>query len=214
MGSRSWMVALAITMFFATAHADPKQDAKPHVLAGDHQYQVGRFDAALAEYSEAYELYSTPPLLFNIAQCHRGMKNWERAIFFFDGYLAARPQATNRKIVEDLIAEAQAELDRVRDAEAAARRRASADEELRQHTVQLRIDEDQRSRTDAERQKLEDSRRLVVARRAEPERLTGKWWFWTAVGSAALIAGGTAYYFSGSTTMVPPTGSLGGLDRR
>ncbi len=214
MNSRSCTVAIAVALSFGNAHADPKQDAKPHVVAADHQYQLGRFSQALAEYSEAYELYATPPLLFNIAQCHRGLKNWERAIFFFDGYLAARPEAANRKVVEDLIAEAQAELDKARDAEAAARRRADADEKLRQRAVQLRLEEDLKLRTEAEHQKLEDSRRFEVVPHADPDRLTRKWWFWTVVGSAALVAGGTAYYFSGSTTMVPPTGSLGGLDRR
>jgi tetratricopeptide (TPR) repeat protein len=186
------------------------------VAAADRQYQVGHFGEALAEYSKAYELYATPPLLFNIAQCHRGLKNWERAIFFFDGYLSARPNAENRKVVEALIAEAQTELDKQRqatvEADRAAKSRAEAEEKLRLHAEQLRIDEDQKLRIEAERQKLEDTRRFAAERK--DDRLTHKWWFWSAVGSAALVAGGAAYYFSGSTTMVPPTGSLGGLDRR
>jgi tetratricopeptide (TPR) repeat protein len=219
---RILIVGIALAMSLGSASADNKQDAKPHVVAADRQYQLGHFAEALGEYSKAYELYAAPPLLFNIAQCHRGLKNWERAIFFYDQYLDARPKAENRKFVEDLIQEAQAELDKQRETKAAAdttaKQRADADEKLRLHAAQVRIDEDQKLRVEAERQKLEDARRLDIERRRDQEsrdnRLTRKWWFWTAVGSAALVAGGTAYYFSGSTTMVPPSGSLGGLDRR
>jgi hypothetical protein len=219
---RILIVGIALAVSLGHARADSKQDAKPHVVAADRQYQLGHFTEALGEYSKAYELYAAPPLLFNIAQCHRGMKNWERAIFFFDQYLAARPAAENRKFVEDLIQEAQAELDKQREttgaADAAARLRSDSDEKLRLHAAQLRIDEDHQLRGEAERQKVEDARRLEIERRRDQEsqdnRLTRKWWFWTAVGSAALVAGSTVYYFSGSTTMVPPSGSLGGLDRR
>src|SRR5664279_1316025 len=106
---RILIVGIALAMSVGSASADNKQDAKPHVVAADRQYQLGHFAEALGEYSKAYELYAAPPLLFNIAQCHRGMKNWERAIFFFDQYLDARPKAENRKFVEDLIQEAQSE---------------------------------------------------------------------------------------------------------
>ena len=212
------MIVLTIALGLGHAHADTKQDAKPHVVAADRQYQLGHFAEALVEYTKAYELFAAPPLLFNIAQCHRGLKNWERAIFFFDGYLAARPEAENRAVVQTLISEAQSELDKQRqakaDADAAAKRRAEADEKLRLHSEQLRIEEDQKLHFEAERQKLEDARRFAPERHGRDDRLTHKWWFWSAVGSVALVAGGTAYYFSGSTTLVPPTGSLGGLDRR
>ncbi|CAN5436157.1 hypothetical protein BH11MYX1_BH11MYX1_56330 [soil metagenome] len=216
---RLGLVVVSLVLAVGHAHADPRLDAKPHVTTADREYQLGRFAEALLEYTRAYELFPTAPLLFNIAQCHRGLKNWERAIFFFDGYLRERPAAENRKVVQELIQEAQAELDRQRErnlaADAAAKRRAEADEKLRVRAEQLRIEEDQKLRSEAERQKLEDARRFAVDPSiARSDGLTHKWWFWTAVGSAALVAGGTAYYFSGGTTLVPPTGSLGGLDRR
>ncbi len=210
----SWTVLLAIAISAGRADADPKRDAKPHVLEADRDYKVGRFSEALAEYTSAYDIYPTPPLLFNIAQCHRGLKNWERAIFFFDGYLAARPAAENRKVVEELIAEAQGELDKLHEAELAAKRRAEADEAIRQRAVKLRLDEEQHLHLEAERQQLADARGVAPHAREHDDRWTRQWWFWSAVGTVALAAGGTAYYFSGSTTTVPPTGSLGGLDRR
>ena len=49
-----------------------------------------------------------------------------------------------------------------------------------------------------------------------PQPITEKWWFWTAIGVGVLaVAGGTlAYYATGTTTMVPPGGTIGTLDRR
>lgn len=217
---RLCLAAICLVLGLGRVHADNKLDAKPHVASADRQYQLGRFTEALAEYTKAYELYPAPPLLFNIAQCHRGLKNWEGAIFFFDGYLRERPSAENRKVVQDLIEEAQSELQKQREralaGDVAAKRRAEADEKLRLHAEQLRIEDEQKLRAQAERQKLEDARRFAIEPHEHDrgDRLTRKWWFWTAIGSVALAAGGTAYYFSGATTTAPPTGSLGGLDRR
>jgi tetratricopeptide (TPR) repeat protein len=181
---------------------DPKAVARPLVQHADIEYKLGRFAEALAEYTKAYEVYPTPPLLFNIAQCHRNLRNYERAKFFFEGYLRDSPRTESRALVEDLIREATAELDK----QAAARREAADD--------QLHADED------AARRRAEEDRRVAEARRgsappgASNKPVYKKWWFWSAVGGAAIVTGGTLYYFSGDTTVVEPSGSLGGLDRR
>ena len=43
------------------------------------EYNVGDFDAALADVTKAYKLRPAPALLFNIGQCHRALHNWEKA---------------------------------------------------------------------------------------------------------------------------------------
>ena len=40
-----------------------------------------------------------------------------------------------------------------------------------------------------------------------------RWWFWTAVGGALALAGGAVYYATGEPRLVPPSGSVGTLDR-
>lgn len=199
---RTLLVFLALT---AVAYADPKADARARVTAADLAFKLGRFDDALADYAKAYELFPAPPLLFNLAQCHKNLKHWERAVFFFEGYLRERPDAPNRSLVEELIREARAELAAEREQErlrieAEERRR---DDEARQRALEAR-------RVELEQQRLDEQRR----QRAEHDKIYRKWWFWSAVGAVALTAGGTAYYFSGDTTTVLPSGSLGGLDRR
>ena len=96
------------------ASAEPSRidQAKQQVAAADIDYRLARFTEALGEYTKAYELYPVPALLFNIGQCHRNLKEYGKAIFFFEGYLRDAPAATNRKLVEELIREAQAEIDK------------------------------------------------------------------------------------------------------
>lgn len=198
-----WLVWVVVLVLGGVARGEDAKDlARPLVQHADIEYKLGRFTEALAGYTQAYEVYPAPPLLFNIAQCHRNLKNYERAKFFFEGYLRDSRGAENRELVEDLIREATAELDK----QAAARREAAE--------AQQRADED------AARRRAEQDRRVAEARRGRPtpaasnKPIYKKWWFWSAVGGAAIVTGGTLYYVSGDTTVVEPSGSLGGLDRR
>jgi tetratricopeptide (TPR) repeat protein len=77
-------------------------------------YQEGRFHQALDGYRRAYDVAPVPELLFNIGQCHFQLKSYEWAIFFYQGYIADRPQAGNRALVESLIAESRRHLRRQR----------------------------------------------------------------------------------------------------
>ncbi len=219
---KAWVVLLAIVSAIHTAHADPKADARAHVAAADTSYKLGDFAKALDDYQQAYKLFPVPALLFNIGQCHRQLKQYERALFFFEGFLRdSAPNAPNRDVVEGLAAEMRAAMTKQQAEEAAA----AAEEHRRAEEERAHADEEARRRAAeeaAQRRAAEDDARrqaqLDEARRAEAEhdrnRFYKQWWFWTAVGGAVAIAGGTAYYFSGSTTIVEPSGSLGGLDRR
>ena len=94
--------------------ATKRQQAKAAVEKGETAYKLGRFEEALEEYSHAYELFPAPALLFNLGQCHKQLKNYERAIFFFEGYLRDEQRPTNRRLAEDLIAESRAEINAAR----------------------------------------------------------------------------------------------------
>ena len=109
-------VAVFLSLAAVTASAgpatakSPRAQAKAEVQKGQLDYQLGRFEQALEEYSHAYELFPAPALLFNLGQCHRNLKNYERAIFFFEGYLREQTkiEADQRALTEDLIAECKA----------------------------------------------------------------------------------------------------------
>lgn len=127
----AWPIAfVAVFAVTVPARADsPLEEAKALNRQATVEYDVGKFQEALDLYSKAYERYPMPALLFNIGQCHKLLKNYEREIFFFRGYLRAQPSAANRAAVEALIAEAQRQLEDQRAQEAAAKaaeeRRAS-----------------------------------------------------------------------------------------
>lgn len=93
----------------ATAPApDVPQAADPKAIFADAQkdYQLGRFTEAIPKYERVFELTSHPSLLFNIAQCHRQLGNWERAGFFYDRYLStAAAPIPNEETARGLLAE-------------------------------------------------------------------------------------------------------------
>jgi tetratricopeptide (TPR) repeat protein len=122
-----------VTTAPATADAqDNKKLAKKHYRQGQTHYKLGRFPEALKSFSKAYEYLEHPAFLFNIAQCHRQLKNYERAVFFYEGYLRDKPDAPNRALVEELIADTQGSLNKQKKlAAAAARKKAQAEEAAR-----------------------------------------------------------------------------------
>lgn len=78
--------------------------------ASIRDFDQGRFDQALTEAEQAYRLYPLAQILFNIGQCHRALKHWERAAFYYERYLSRLPAAPNRAKVEALLAEVQYRL--------------------------------------------------------------------------------------------------------
>lgn len=188
------MKALAATLFIALATARPAAADSPFaraaveqarqlsIQAGQH-YKDGRFMQALDSYRRAYDVAPVPELLFNIGQCHFQLKSYEWAVFFYQGYLADRPRAANRALVESLIAESRRHLEH---------RAASP--------IFTRV-------------ALEEPAPPARDQRSSPA-FYRRWWFWTAVGVAAVAAGGTAYVLHDSGDRALPARSLGTVDAR
>jgi tetratricopeptide (TPR) repeat protein len=115
----TWLprLLLGALLVTASAQAAPKRPAAPaydqkqekaaraHFERAEKAFNLGHFDAALTSYQAAYEALPLPAFLFNIAQCHRNLRNREQAVFFYQRYLSLAPEAPNRPVVEELIAE-------------------------------------------------------------------------------------------------------------
>jgi hypothetical protein len=104
-GTLAVLLALSSSGNALGADDDTKAKAKSHYDRGVIEYNLGRFEAAIAELTKAYELDPEPILLFNIAQAHRRLGNSEQAIFFYQRYLAsglppARADEVKRRITE------------------------------------------------------------------------------------------------------------------
>jgi hypothetical protein len=95
----------------AGSSLDDEKQARGLYERAEKSFDLGKFSEALGEYQSAYEAKPLPGFLFNIAQCYRNMGNFERARFFFRRYLALDPHASNRRRVDELIAEMTKQLD-------------------------------------------------------------------------------------------------------
>ena len=83
--------------------------AKARTLSHEAQiaYNLRQFKDALDKYAAAYRLDPVPELLFNIAQCHRQLKQYEEAVFFYKRYLAISPNSANAENAARLLEEVQ-----------------------------------------------------------------------------------------------------------
>jgi tetratricopeptide (TPR) repeat protein len=189
--------------------SDARSKAKAAVARAQVDYKLGRFQDALEGYRRAYELYQAPLLLFDMGQCHRALGDSEKAIFFFEGYLReeTKPEPERRHLAQDLIAEAHADLQHKMEEAAATAAPPPAASPAR--PVQLQATDMQGVvpaslvASSGERDHAEPAHRSIASR----------WWFWTAIGGACLVAAGAAvYYVTGEPRLVPPPTTLGAYD--
>ena len=184
--------AVVVVLAFAlAAQAQPKkkvetEEQRARVLFADGQkaYDVGEFDRALTLYSDAYKLKALPGFLFNIAQCHRQLGNFERASFFFGRFIDnSKPAAPNIELARELMTD----MER-RQAEKTEEDRKAADEKAR-------AEAEAKTKSDApiappltpvEVVTLPPPPPPVV----EPEPVTKKAWFWVVIGGAVVAAAG------------------------
>ncbi|MBU1220740.1 PEGA domain-containing protein [Myxococcota bacterium] len=81
--------------------------AKDHYEKAEKHYSVGEFDKALENYKKSFDMSDKPELLFNIAQCHRQLKQYEKAIFFYKLFLSRLPSSGLKSEVEKHISDMQ-----------------------------------------------------------------------------------------------------------
>jgi len=178
--------------------------AKEEFSSGQREYNLARFDEALAHYEKAYEVKPIPAFLFNIAQCHRKLRHWERAIFFFQSYQREDPRGRGDANVAALIEESQKTWDADKQAELAR---------LAEEKARLEAEA-------AHEMAAAEAARSAQMLQAEapppvPPSIASTWWFWSVAG-VVLAGAGTAAYFALNPHVDTrtPTGSLGVIDTR
>ena len=72
---------------------------------GERIYQQGEFRKALSEYKKAHQAKAHPAFIFNVAQCHRQLGEYKKALFFYRLYLSEAPKSPNRDEVPRRIEE-------------------------------------------------------------------------------------------------------------
>lgn len=179
---------LAAVLAAPQAHAD-KATAKRLTEQATLAYKLGHFQEALEDFSMAYGEFSAPLLLFNIGQCYREIGNYERAVFFLQGYLREIPRARNRALVEDLIAECETKLAAQ---QAELKRRQEEDREQRALKLAEALAEQQAAHQNRVEAPAIDRLGLQRQERAGKTKLaTG-----LGIAAAGVVAIGVGAYFS------------------
>ena len=97
----------ALLVVARPARADETSDEfKAHVQRAKVHYDLGEFEDAAEEYTQAYRIKAVPGALFNIAQAYRQASKYDKARQFYRAYLReANPEPKQRAVVERAIKE-------------------------------------------------------------------------------------------------------------
>jgi tetratricopeptide (TPR) repeat protein len=101
-------VALLLGLFaFFAAHslvrADELSSAREHYRKATKAFELGAFDEAIREYTEAYRIKDDPAILYNLGQAHRLAEHPGEALHFYKMYLTKVPDSPIRAEVESKI---------------------------------------------------------------------------------------------------------------
>src|SRR5713101_6869673 len=107
--ARVAMVGVLVAGALGAAPGKPDRadiQAREKFRIAQKAFNLGSFEQALDYYSQAYSLKAHPGFLFNIAQCYRMLREYDRAAFFYKRYLSlATPSRGEEALVTDLIQE-------------------------------------------------------------------------------------------------------------
>jgi tetratricopeptide (TPR) repeat protein len=121
------LVVPGLAQAAGTGPGDAETRARQYFAEGTVAYDLGEFQKALQAYSEAYRLAPRPALLFNVAQCHRQLGQYERAAFFYRRYLhLAGQDAADAGLARELLAEVETQASRKNERLASAPRASDA----------------------------------------------------------------------------------------
>lgn len=93
--------------------------AREHYLRGERYYAEGDYEAAIPEFQEAYDLSGRPKLLFNLANTHERLGNYEEALEVLRRYAKTVPEFEHDSVarrIRNLEKRADEKAQRVRDA--------------------------------------------------------------------------------------------------
>jgi len=96
------LLALGLVLAASTASATPADELFDK---GQASYQAGKYQDAIAQFKQAYELVHDPVYLFNIAQSYRKAADCTGAAEYYAKYLEAAPNAENKAKVQQWLEE-------------------------------------------------------------------------------------------------------------
>jgi tetratricopeptide (TPR) repeat protein len=187
--------------------------AKAHFNTGQVYYEHGRFEDAAHEFEEAYRLSGRAPLLYNVGKSYDGANDFARALDAYQRFMAASPPDSadrdfgNKRVemlqslvghvtIDGAVTGSQVTLDG-RDigttplaapvvVNPGRHQLAIAHEGYA--TWKSAVDVGVGARTTIAAKQTESVKVVMVGRDKETP-VYKKWWLWTAVGGAVVVAG-------------------------
>ncbi|MGE5184263.1 MAG: tetratricopeptide repeat protein [Acidobacteriota bacterium] len=99
------LLALLVLALAASPALAQKPDVAALETSAKKHYELAEYDAAIADFKEAFRLSDAPGYLFNIAQAYRLAGNCREAATFYKTFLRRVPDAPNAAKVRTEIAE-------------------------------------------------------------------------------------------------------------
>lgn len=101
-----WLVLVITLLASGSAHADDTEKNDYSLWrSGVTKYELGEYEEAIKFFERAYAKNRNDDILYNLAQAHRQIKSYERALEYYRSYLRKKPNAPNRDQVEARIDE-------------------------------------------------------------------------------------------------------------
>lgn len=83
--------------------ADESASAAALYRAGNAEYSLGHYREALDRFERAFRIKQVPAMLFNIAQCHRQLKQFEQASITYTAFLRLAPTSPQAGLARSLL---------------------------------------------------------------------------------------------------------------
>lgn len=161
-------------------------------------YEEQKYEDAIVQFEKAYEVIPDPKIWFNLGQCHRQLHHVEQALLYYEKFLDALPGISDipdakKRSLETEVREWVSQLRRQKEEEDARLR----EEEARRQKEQSANAAGQGG-SESGGEKASDKGGDLPPSKTEPgaqgnASLTSRWWFWTGVGTTAVLAGVTVW---------------------
>ena len=155
------LVAMVGVATAAPKSSPAQKQADALFVKGQSSYGSGKYQDAIAQFKQAYELVKDPVYLFNIAQSYRKVADCTNADDYYRQYLQASPNAENKQKVEQWLEELKPCVEQRAQDQEAARKSQEEAERLR------------KERELAERQRAAAQPREMVVDNGKPMRIGG-----------------------------------------
>jgi tetratricopeptide (TPR) repeat protein len=104
MWSRSAVLLVVICITWSTSSASGEEcsaDAKAKALRyyreGDKHFRLGELNEAAESFKQSYAACASPGLLYNLGQTYRTLKDYDKALFFYQQYLSTTAPIDERR---------------------------------------------------------------------------------------------------------------------